>query len=682
MQLPHEVLLQVIEAVPQLVAWKDRSLRYEGCNARFAVALGLLRPNQIIGLREVDMPWGDRDGALEEADRRVIETGEPQHHRVHRERMLDGHLAWLGTNRVPLLDDDGSVRGVLILHADITERIEEQQALRRGESILSAVGFIAELLLRANSWKECIGQVLSMLGESADVGRVYSHQLITRADGVACARLVDDWYAPGVVRREVMGDIPIEAFGFLRWQQLAADRQAIVAQVSDLPESERAWFESVGVQSVAALPIFVRDKLWGILGLDNAAHRRVWTTPELDALKVISANLGAAIEREATQASLLQSQKLESIGLLAGGIAHDFNNLLLGTLGRTTLALKLMAPDHPARNHVEKAADSAERAADLTQQLLAYAGKGRIEMLPLDMNRLIRDNVALLETVLPDHVTVDLRLAPDLPAIVGDRGQLQQIIMNLVINAGEAMERQKQGSLLIETMIAEKQAGSLWDGPDELPPGRYVALYVADTGSGIEKGVVEHIFEPYFTTKMHGSGLGLAAALGIIKGHGGGIQVQSTPAEGSRFAVWLPALQGIKPVVMSAVKVVESNQLGGTILVIDDEDVVRHAVIDLLTLGGWQVLEAATGMQGIALYRQYRDIIKLVLLDMRMPGLSGVETLRQLQSFDPQVKVVLTSGYGEREALTRFGHTPHLSFLQKPYRLETLFDTINRAITQ
>ncbi len=133
---------------------------------------------------------------------------------------------------------------------------------------------------------------------------------------------------------------------------------------------------------------------------------------------------------------------------------------------------------------------------------------------------------------------------------------------------------------------------------------------------------------------------------------------------------------------MSAVKVVESNQLGGTILVIDDEDVVRHAVIDLLTLGGWQVLEAATGMQGIALYRQYRDIIKLVLLDMRMPGLSGVETLRQLQSFDPQVKVVLTSGYGEREALTRFGHTPHLSFLQKPYRLETLFDTINRAITQ
>lgn len=682
MQSSHDVLLQVIDAVPQLVAWKDRALRYEGCNARFAEAVGLLRPNQIIGLREIDMPWGDQDGQLEEADRRVIETGESQQHMLHQEHMLDGRLAWIGTNRVPLTDDDGNVQGVLILHADVTERIEEQQALRRGEAILSAAGFIAELLLRATSWQECIGRVLTMLGESADVGRVHSYQLITRADGVACARLVNDWTASGVTKREIMGDIPIEAFGFVRWQQLAAERQAIVALVSDLPKSERAWFESVGVQSVAAVPILVRDQLWGILGLDDMTRQRVWTMPELDALKVVAANFGAAIEREVTQESLLQSQKLESVGLLAGGIAHDFNNLLLGMLGRTTLALKMMTPDHPARVHVEKAADSAERAADLTQQLLAYAGKGRIEMQPLDVNRLIRDNVSLLGTILPAHVAVDLRLAPALPPVNADRGQLQQIVMNLVINAGEAMERQDRGRLIIETTVATKQAGLHWEGPDELPPGRYITLSVSDTGSGIEKDALGYIFEPYFTTKMHGSGLGLAATLGIIRTHGGSIQVQSTPAAGSRFVVWLPVLKGIMLEELPARNVIGYSNRSGAILVIDDEDDVRNAVIDLLALGGWQVFEAATGVMGVELYQQHKDEIDLVLLDMRMPGMNGKETLHQLHSFDPHVKVVLTSGYGEREALTRFGHTPHLSFLQKPYRLETLFDMINWAISQ
>jgi CheY-like chemotaxis protein len=282
---------------------------------------------------------------------------------------------------------------------------------------------------------------------------------------------------------------------------------------------------------------------------------------------------------------------------------------------------------------------------------------------------------------LPDHVQVDLQLTPDLPPVNADRGQLQQVLMNLVINAGEAMTGQMHGRLTIETNIAAREpdnGGLLL--PDGLPQGDYISFEVRDTGKGIDEATLSHIFEPYFTTKVEGSGLGLAATAGIIKAHGGDIRVHAVVGVGSRFTVWLPALHVPLPMKKPLPISAETDENHGFILVIDDEDAVRNAVVDLLTLGGWNVLEAADGALGIALYRQRRDAIAVVLLDMRMPGMNGAETLRQLYTVNPNIKVVLTSGYGEREVLSHFDNTTHLTFLQKPYRLETLLDTISRVI--
>ncbi|MFN8488151.1 MAG: response regulator [Caldilineaceae bacterium] len=377
-----------------------------------------------------------------------------------------------------------------------------------------------------------------------------------------------------------------------------------------------------------------------------------------------------------------QAQKLESLGVLAGGIAHDFNNLLTGMLSQSSLAKFKLARGLPALEHIEKTVTAAERAADLTRQLLAYAGKGKFQIIALDLNQVLRETVGLLEAALPNRATLQLQLTEPLPLIEADHGQIQQVAMNLVINAAEALGENGGYVRLItkvEQVTAANHANPYLGAP--LPPGDYVALQVADNGVGMDQATMQRIFDPFFSTKAHGHGLGLAATLGIIRTHHGGIQVETQPGVGTKFTVLLPAtpLPAVAPggAGQATVSVVADKQL---VLVIDDEPSIREAISDILATEGVQVCVAASGEAGIAAFRQQHHQIGLILLDMKMPGLSGIETFQALRAIDPSLKVILSSGYHETEMHRFLGETGIIAFLQKPYDFTLLRQSVQNAL--
>jgi PAS domain S-box-containing protein len=387
-------------------------------------------------------------------------------------------------------------------------------------------------------------------------------------------------------------------------------------------------------------------------------------------------------ERLRTEEALRQTQKMESLGVLAGGIAHDFNNLLVAMLGQTSLALSKLPPDSEARSHVEKAVKAASRAADLTRQLLAYSGGGQFEQRPVQINDLIQDNLHLFEVAISKTVQLRSSLAADLPLIDGDTGQLQQVIMNLIINASEAIGEQP-GVVTVMTrpyMLTEDNAEWAQYTGLPLPVGDYVRVAVADTGGGMNADTLARIFDPFFTTKFTGRGLGLAAVLGIVRSHGGGLQVDSRPGQGTTFYLLFPVSTAPPAAPAAEVYDREVSMSGQLILVIDDEEPVRLAVTDILGDSGLAVITAADGESGVALYRERQAGIQLVLLDLSMPGQSGEETFQQLRALNPQARVILSSGYNQVEVARRFAGSKYSGFIQKPYDDVTLVDAIKRYL--
>ncbi|MFN8492684.1 MAG: response regulator [Caldilineaceae bacterium] len=380
-------------------------------------------------------------------------------------------------------------------------------------------------------------------------------------------------------------------------------------------------------------------------------------------------------ERRDAEEALQRSQKLESLGVLAGGIAHDFNNFLAGMLGQISLAKAKLPGENPAYRHIEKAITSATRAADLTRQLLAYAGKGNFQVSRVNVNNVIHDNISLLETVVPKQVQLSFELNPTLPNIEADIGQIQQVVMNLIMNAAEAVG-DKHGQVTVRsdicTIAEQMNSENHYIGAEKLPPGTYVSLAITDDGAGMDKKVIDRIFDPFFSTKGHGRGLGLSATLGIIRAHKGGLQVESQIGHGSTFRVFLPAT--IEPVPLDATSSaeLELNNLTGTVLVIDDEAAVRESLTEILEIAGLHVLKATNGLEGLEVYKQYRQEISTILLDVHMPVMNGLDTLRELKTIDPKVDVILSSGYSEYSIADHLVNQPTVSFLQKPYSLETV----------
>jgi len=363
-----------------------------------------------------------------------------------------------------------------------------------------------------------------------------------------------------------------------------------------------------------------------------------------------------------------RTQPLESLGLIAGGVAHDFNNLLVGIIGNASLALETMPEADPVRRLIEDVMRASERAAELTRQLLAYASKRATLTRNLDVSEMVRDIDGLIQAAVPGRARVRLHLQDNLPSVDGNASQLHQLVMNLILNGAEAIPPDRNGEVVISTGVQRIDGELPHARPVDggLPPGEYVYIEVRDDGAGMDETTKARIFDPFFTTKPSGRGLGLATVSGALRAHNGSIQVFSAPGEGSTFRVLLPVS---KREVLSGPEAVSMHDLSGSglVLVVDDEEIVRHTAKSSLERYGYNVIEAENGEAALDIFQRQDRTPALVLLDVTMPILGGEETLRRLKTLKPDVKVILTSGFSEAEALEKYGGAGMAAFLQKPY---------------
>ncbi|MFH1436630.1 MAG: response regulator [Pseudomonadota bacterium] len=385
-------------------------------------------------------------------------------------------------------------------------------------------------------------------------------------------------------------------------------------------------------------------------------------------------------ERRQLSDQLMHAQKLESLGVMAGGIAHDFNNLLTGILGSAGLALLDTPGDSPARESIEEIEKAAMRAAELCKQMLAYSGKGKFDVKPIDLSSAVKDMGHFLDASISKKITLRCNLSQDLPPVEADTAQVQQIIMNLVTNAADAIG-EGIGVVHVKTgcMDCDEAFLSASAINENLRPGTYAFLQVRDTGCGLDSETEGKLFDPFFTTKFTGRGLGLAAVAGIVRGHGGALRVQSTPGRGSTFTVLFPI--SAKPVRQKREREPSGLLCGrGTVLLVDDEEEVRVTAGRMLERMGFTVLTASDGREAIDLFRAGSHEILFVLLDMTMPHMSGDETFRELRRLRSEVRVILSSGYSEQDAVSRFRSDGLAGFIQKPYRFKDLREKIKSVI--
>jgi two-component system, cell cycle sensor histidine kinase and response regulator CckA len=387
-------------------------------------------------------------------------------------------------------------------------------------------------------------------------------------------------------------------------------------------------------------------------------------------------------ERKRFQSQLQQKQRIEDLGLLAGGVAHDFNNLLTGILGNASLALELLSLHHPAHTRMTDVMKAGERAARLTRQLLAYAGKGRFVTETIDLSKLVEEISCLVESSISKKVQLRLELDRTLPPIEGDSGQLQQVVMNLVINGAEAIG-DKVGSVIVRTQLQdvdEVYTRTVF-AEVELPYGKYVKLEVHDTGCGMDEETMAKIFHPFFTTKSAGRGLGLAAVMGIVRGHRGALKVYSSPSQGSTFKVLFP-IHPHPPAETPEHATSEPMQGYGRVLVVDDEELIRDFAKATLEYYGYTVQLASNGQEAIDIFTSAPDDFRLVCLDLTMPVMNGEEVFRRLKMIRPDIPVLLSSGFNESEAIRHFTGKKLAGFIQKPFSEAQLAEQVRASLQQ
>ncbi len=387
------------------------------------------------------------------------------------------------------------------------------------------------------------------------------------------------------------------------------------------------------------------------------------------------------IDAEMIRARLERGQKLEQIGLLAGGIALDFNNLLTSIIGNASLARTALRAGEDAEGYIERLEAQADVAADLSRQLLAYSGQGKVVVELVNLSDVVQEMATLLSSAVSKGARFDYRLATGLPPVRADNAQLRQLIMNLITNASDALGG-RDGVISLSTSVVELDEDFLGalEGAEDVAAGRYVCLEVRDTGHGMDDETKSRMFDPFFSTKPDGHGLGLAATLGILRGHRGKVRVSSTPTEGTSVRVFLP-VSGRKPAVAGArlSPVYRAPPEGAVVLVVDDEESVRRMVTAALTEADYEVVTASNGVEALKRLAERPDI-DVVLLDVMMPQMDGAQALRLLRDRAPKIRVILTSGYGERPVLDWLRVTDAVDFLKKPYRIEDVVAKVGEVL--
>jgi two-component system cell cycle sensor histidine kinase/response regulator CckA len=584
-----------------------------------------------------------------------------------RYRHRDGSTVWVRCRGIVIRDKDGKPLRMLGAHNDLTALKEAEQQLREHEEELEQANATLELRVAERT-------------AELQVSRE-RFELVTKAtqDAVWDLDLVNGhlWWSENYDL--LFGPRPQDSAESWDWWTSHIDedeREAVGQSLQDAlddPACEH-WGMDYHLNAPSGKRYFVQDRAHISRDADGKAVRVVGSmrdqTPLEEALE----------ERERIERKVFEAQKLESLGVLSGGIAHDFNNLLTAMLGNVSLAKAELPPGNDLLTYLNGMETAAVRAADLCKQLLAYSGKGRFVVGPLDLNELIEGMVSLLKISISKSAHLRFSLAPRLSAVRADATQLNQVIMNLVINASEAIG-ESEGTISLVTGLVDADADYLEEIAlsTELAPGRFVYLEVADTGSGMDLETKAKIFDPFFSTKFTGRGLGLAAVQGIIRGHKGALKVYSEPGCGSTFKILLPA-HGEVPAKPSKDEPATQYGSEGLVLIVEDEAVVRGIAEAILSHKGFDTITAIDGQDGVERFAEHRDEVVAVLLDLTMPRMGGVEAFRRMRQLRPDRPVVLMSGYNEQDAVQRFTGKGLAGFLQKPFTASSLAEAIHRAV--
>ena len=610
----------LVENSPDVIMTLDRDATILFIN----YTLPHLSVEQVVGTSVLQYVEAADQPRYERALAEVLQSGSSR----SLELAAEGPTWWL-TRLIPIKTDGDDVEAVLVIATDITERKRSEEALREGESKFRA---LTETTTAAIFMFQ--GAKMLYVNPAAELITGYSHDEILRMNfwDVIHPDYRDLVKERGLARQD-QSDVPA------RWEvklQTKAGEVRWVDYVATL-------FDYGGGPAVLGTAVDITER------------KR------------------AEDERRSLESQVQHAQKLESLGVLAGGIAHDFNNLLTGILGSASLAIMKVPDDSPAKKQLQRILTASEKAAELTNQMLAFAGKGRFIVGPLDLNQLVQNVIPLVRTSISKKTTLRQSFAENLPHIEADKTQLHQVVMNLITNASEALDG-NEGEVLIRTGALEARGNP--EGP-----AAQIFLEVSDTGSGMDVDTKGKIFDPFFTTKFTGRGLGLAAVQGIVRAHGGTIRVDSKPHRGTKFTVLFPASSRRLSPILEKVETPLVFDRSGTILIIDDEENVRDVARVALEETGYAVLLARDGRNGIEVFSERADEIDAVLLDMSMPRMSGEETLAELRSIHPQVRVVLTSGYSEQEISAKFAGKGLAGFVQKLFRASELVNKIHGALT-
>ncbi len=580
----------------------------------------------------------------------------------YRYRTKNGSYINVLNNASPIFDSEGNVIAAFGIARDITQFKQAEEALKRAHDNLEIrVAERTQDLLTANEQlKQEIGE-----REQAEEALLESEgKYSTLVENSLTGIYIDcDGKIVFANRRfaEIYGYSKKELMGIKSWRLVHPDDRALTDQIrAKRLKGEKAprVYEARGLTKDGETIWIVRRNTRieyqgrpAVLGniVDTTGHKR------------------AEEEKNELQAQLQQAQRMEAIGTLAGGIAHDFNNLLMGIQGNVSLMYLDMDPAHPYYERLKNIEKQIRSGSRLTSHLLGYARKGKYEIMPINLNQLV---VEACETFIrtKKNITVDRELAEDLSAIDADPSQIEQVLLNLCVNATDAMP--DGGDLIVKTMNTDdkKMKSSLYDPK----PGKYVQLTVTDTGMGMDKKTAEHIFDPFFTTKKRGrgTGLGLASAYGIVKAHGGYIDVKSKLGHGTTFSICLPASENrVQQVARTPVKVIKGT---GTVLLVDDEEVILEVGQDLLEAMGYRILVARDGKEAVKVYKKNWDKIDIVVMDMVMPNMGGGEAYDRIREINPNVKVLLSSGFsidGEASEILDRGCD---GFIQKPFNMKKL----------
>ena len=525
---------------------------------------------------------------------------------------------------------------------------------------------------------------LKTLGKTLDVSRSYIFEYRHQTGAMDNTF---EWSAPGISpQKENMQGVPMSCAPW--WMEMMRKNQIInFRDIQDIPsEPDKEILKAQDIRAILVVPLCIGKEFYGFMGFVECRRCRDWRPEDVDVLVVAGQILSGVVARERageelrlSREQLLQSQKIEALGRLAGGIAHDFNNLLTSIQGYCDFLLRSAGPGHPMREDLQEIEKASARASSLTRQLLVFGRKqeGRPEI--LNLNDILQEMGEMLGRLLGENMEVAFSLSEELGFVKADPRQVEQVVMNLAINARDAMPKGGRLTLKTENMTLDRSFTSCCG---EFQCGPHVMLEVKDTGVGMDLETRSHLFEPFFTTKDFGkgTGLGLSIVYGIVHQNGGHISVQSEPGQGASFKIYLPLVQGAVEPAQITQPESRPARCTGTVLLVEDEHAVRGLVRRILLEQGYVVLDASGGEEALELCRRHEGPIHLMVTDVVMPGMRGTELYRRLVQFHPEMRVLYMSGY-TNDVLFQHGGTLPGALLRKPFKPEELALSVRRVLS-